>query len=99
MLNRIRAIAMKEIRQLRRDRLTFGMIVGIPLIQMLLFGYAINYDVRGLAAAVVDEAQTSMSRALIADMQATGVIRIREYGSSAPDLRRRLQAGAVSTGH
>ncbi len=98
MFDRIRAIAMKEIRQLRRDRLTFGMIIGIPLIQMLLFGYAINYDVRGLAAAVVDEAQTSMSRALIADMQATGVIKVREYGSSAPDLRRRLQAGEVSVG-
>lgn len=98
MLDRIRAIATKEIRQLRRDRLTFGMIVGIPLIQMLLFGYAINFDVRGLSAAVVDEAQTSMSRALIADMQATGVIRVREYGSSATDLRRRLQAGEVSIG-
>lgn len=98
MFDRIRAIAMKEVRQLRRDRLTFGMIVGIPLLQMLLFGYAINYDVRGLAAAVVDEAQTSMSRALIADMQATGVIRIRGYGSSASDLRRRLDAGEISIG-
>jgi ABC-2 type transport system permease protein len=98
MLDRIRAIAMKEIRQLRRDRLTFGMIVGIPLIQMLLFGYAINYDVRGLAAAVADEAQTSMSRALIADMQATGVIKVREYASSAPDLRRRLQTGEATIG-
>ena len=55
--SRIFAIATKEIRQLRRDRLTFGMIVGIPLIQMLLFGYAINFDVRGLSAGVVDEAQ------------------------------------------
>ena len=98
MLERIRAIATKEIRQLRRDRLTFGMIVGIPLIQMLLFGYAINYDVRGLSAAVVDEARTTMSRALIADMQATGIIEVREYASSAPDLRRRLQAGDVSIG-
>jgi ABC-2 type transport system permease protein len=98
MLDRIRAIAMKEIRQLRRDRLTFGMIVGIPLIQMLMFGYAINYDVRGLEAAVADEAQTSLSRALIADMQATGVIRVSEYASSATDLRRRLQAGDVTIG-
>ncbi|MBL8271671.1 ABC transporter permease, partial [Steroidobacter sp.] len=98
MLDRIRAIAMKEIRQLRRDRLTFGMIVGIPLIQMLMFGYAINYDVRGLGAAVVDEAQTTMSRALIADMQATGVIKVREYANSVPNLRRLLQAGEVSIG-
>ena len=48
MFARIIAVATKEIRQLRRDRVTFGMIVGIPLIQMLLFGHAINFDVRGL---------------------------------------------------
>ena len=95
---RTAAIAAKEIRQLRRDRLTFGMIVGIPLIQMLLFGYAINFDVRGLDAAVVDEAQTSMSRALIADMQSTGVIRLREHSKSIADLRRLLQQGKVSVG-
>lgn len=98
MFDRVRAIASKEIRQLRRDRLTFGMIVGIPLIQILLFGYAINYDVRGLSAAVADDARTTMSRALIADMQATGVIKVREYANSAPDLRRLMRAGEVSIG-
>jgi ABC-2 type transport system permease protein len=98
MLARTMAIATKEIRQLRRDRLTFGMIVGIPLIQMLMFGYAINFDVRGLSASVVDEAQTSMSRALIAEMQATGVIRVREYSSSVGELRRRLRSGEISIG-
>ena len=65
MLSRIAAIAINEVRQLRRDRLTFGMIVGIPLLQMLMFGYAINFDVRGLHAGVVDEAQTSASRDLV----------------------------------
>jgi ABC-2 type transport system permease protein len=98
MIERLRAIAMKEIRQLRRDRLTFGMIVGIPLIQMLLFGYAINFDVRGLEAGVVDEAGTSLSRALISDMEATGVVHIREYVRSAPELRRLLRSGEVSVG-
>jgi ABC-2 type transport system permease protein len=98
MMSRIFAIATKEIRQLRRDRLTFGMIVGIPLLQMLLFGYAINFDVRGLSAGVVDEARTSMSRALVADMQASGVVRVREYAASIGDLRRSLRAGEVSIG-
>ena len=45
---RLYAITSKELRQLARDRLTFGMIVGIPLMQIVLFGYAINFDVRGL---------------------------------------------------
>ena len=47
-MSRLLAITKKEVRQMRRDRLTFGMIVGIPVIQMLLFGYAINTDVRNL---------------------------------------------------
>ncbi len=98
MLARVAAIATKEVRQLRRDRLTLGMIVGIPLIQMLLFGYAINFDVRRLPAAVVDEAHTSASRALIADMQASGVIRVTRYAASVPQLQRLMRAGTVSVG-
>lgn len=98
MLQRLFAIMDKEVRQLARDRLTFGMILGIPLMQMLLFGYAINFDVRDLRAAVVDEARTSRSRALVADMQASGVVRFEAASPDVPDLRRRLSAGEVSVG-
>ena len=98
MLQRMLAIMNKEVRQLGRDRLTFGMIVGIPLIQILLFGYAINYDVRDIRAAVVDDARTSHSRALVADLQASGVVRFAAPSPSVPDLRRRLDAGDVSVG-
>ncbi|HVF36158.1 MAG TPA: ABC transporter permease, partial [Candidatus Saccharimonadia bacterium] len=59
---RLLAIVTKELYQLRRDRLTFAMIIGIPTLQLLLFGYAINMDVRNLAATVVDEANTMRSR-------------------------------------
>ena len=83
MLLRLFAITSKEVRQLARDRLTFGMIVGIPLMQILLFGYAINFDVRDLDAAALDEARTSHSRALVADLQATGVIALRRSWSMA----------------
>ena len=98
MLQRMLAIMNKELRQLGRDRLTFGMIVGIPLIQILLFGYAINYDVRDIRAAVVDDARTSHSRALVADLQASGVVRFAAPSASVADLRRRLDAGDVSVG-
>ena len=67
-LQRILAIVRKEVRQLRRDRLTFGMIVGIPVIQLLMFGYAINMDVRNLDAAVADLAGTSASRQMVMDL-------------------------------
>jgi ABC-2 type transport system permease protein len=59
-LRRLRAVAVKEIRQLARDRVTFGMIVGVPLMQILLFGYAINFDVRNISTVVQDEANSSM---------------------------------------
>jgi ABC-2 type transport system permease protein len=74
------------------------MIIGIPLMQILLFGYAINYDVRDLRAAVVDEARTSHSRALVADLQATGVIDLLPASPDVPDLRRRMQSGEISVG-
>jgi ABC-2 type transport system permease protein len=95
---RIFAVMLKELRQLARDRVTFGMIVGIPLMQILLFGYAINFDVRGLKAAVVDEAGTSLSRALAADLEATGVIVLQTPSPSVADLRRRIDSGELSVG-
>jgi ABC-2 type transport system permease protein len=98
MLERIFAVMIKEVRQLARDRVTFGMIVGIPLMEILLFGYAINFDVRGLRAAVVDEAGTSMSRALVGDLQATGVIVLEPPSTSVADLRRRINSGKLSVG-
>ena len=55
-LRRLLSIIVKELRQLRRDKLTFAMIVGIPTMQLLLFGYAINLDIRNLDAAVLDQA-------------------------------------------
>lgn len=94
----IHAIALKEIRQLRRDRLTFGMIVGIPLMQMLLFGYAINFDVRNLRTGVLDEANTTASRALVADLQATGVAQITAYSGSSADLAQQMKAGHIALG-
>ncbi|MGH8310154.1 MAG: ABC transporter permease [Steroidobacteraceae bacterium] len=95
---RLFAIAAKEVRQLSRDRITVGLIVGIPTIQLLLFGYAINFDVRGIRTAVVDEADTSHSRALVAELGATGVVRFLAPSASVDELRRRLNAGEISVG-
>ena len=75
-LSRLMAITRKEVRQLSRDRLTFAMIFGIPLMQILLFGYAINMDVRNLKAAVADEANTHLSREFISQLNETQVANI-----------------------
>jgi ABC-2 type transport system permease protein len=98
MFERIFAVMLKELRQLARDRITFALIVGIPLMQMLLFGYAINFDVRGLRAAAVDLAGTSLSRALVADLQASGVIVLEAPSPSVADLKRRIDSGELSVG-
>jgi ABC-2 type transport system permease protein len=95
---RVFAIASKEVRQLRRDKLTGAMIVGIPLIQILIFGYGINFDVRHIRAGVTDYANTSASRSLVSQIQATQVV---EFVRRAPDvlaLRRMIAAGEISAG-
>jgi ABC-2 type transport system permease protein len=97
-LRRIVAVAAKEFLHLRRDRLTAGMIFGIPVLLTLLFGYAINHDVRDLPAAVVDEAGTSASRALLAAAQASGVLRIVARADGPAELERHLAQGRVSVG-
>src|SRR5690242_11139043 len=62
----------KELLQLRRDRLTFAMMTGIPAIQLLLFGFAIQTEVRHLPTVVLDESQSQQSRGLIDRMVNTG---------------------------
>lgn len=97
-LIRIMAVLRKEFLQLSRDRLTFGMIVGIPLMQLLMFGYAINTDVRNLTAAYADEADTHLSRQFIADIAASQVINLGRRVETVQDLNRLMDAGAISIG-
>ena len=97
-LRRVYAVATKEVRQLLRDRITFGMIVGIPLLQVILFGYAINTDVRHLRAAVTDMAGTQLSRTLVAEAQASQVVDVVAVAPSAEALEKLLQDGRVSVG-
>jgi ABC-2 type transport system permease protein len=97
-LQRILAVVRKEVRQLRRDRLTFGMIVGIPVIQLLMFGYAINMDVRNLDSAVADLSSTSASRQMVMDMAETQIIRVIRQVDSAEELEHLLRKGEISVG-
>ena len=93
---RLYAIAWKEATQLRRDRLSLGMIVGLPLIQMLLFGYAINFDVRGLRAVVFDQANTAASRYYVAALTATQVVGRPGNVASGAAVDAALRSGAAS---
>ncbi|NRA42188.1 MAG: ABC transporter permease [Pseudomonadales bacterium] len=97
-LRRIQAICLKEFIQLRRDKLTFGMVVMIPLVQLLLFGYTINTDVRHVPIAVVDHAQNQYSRLLIEDIKASQVVNVTAFYSSPAQIMHQLRAGSIAAG-
>ncbi|MGO4326377.1 MULTISPECIES: ABC transporter permease [unclassified Cupriavidus] len=70
------SIVIKEFLQLRRDRVTFGMIVGLPIIQLMLFGFAINTDPRQLTTAVIAADHSEFTRSFVAGMQASTYFRV-----------------------
>ena len=96
--SRLFAIMRKELLQLSRDRLTFGMIVGIPTIMILLFGYAINNDVRNLKAGVADLADTHLSRQFVAELQQTQVVNVVYSVDSPQELEALLRSSRISVG-
>jgi ABC-2 type transport system permease protein len=87
-LNRILAMFVKEFIQLRRDRPTFAMIVGIPLMQLLLFGYAINTDPRHLPTAVLSSDDSDIARAMIGALRATDYFDIKYLAHGEEDADR-----------
>jgi len=97
-LSRLNAIIKKEVLQLSRDKLTFGMVFGLPIIQILLFGYAINTDVRNLRTAVSNQAATHLSRQFVAELSASQVVRITDTVESVKDLESLLRRGEISLG-
>jgi len=95
-IHRLMSIVLKELLQLKRDRLTFAMIIGIPTMQLVLFGYAINLDVRHLEAAVFDEANTTESREIVAGLEASGIIDFRYRATSQNEISDLMQRGDIS---
>ena len=91
MTGRAFVIARKELIQLRRDRLTLGMVAALPVMQLLLFGYAINTDVRHIPLVIYDQDATSESRDLARSLEATRfydiVGRVRSYAEIEDALR------------
>ncbi|HYT82110.1 MAG TPA: ABC transporter permease [Gemmatimonadales bacterium] len=88
----------KEFIQMRRDRLTLGIMVGIPVIQLLMFGYAIQTDVRHIPTVVLDQSRTPESRDLVAAFQNTGNFRIVAYVDGRPALDAAIARGDAQAG-
>ena len=86
----------KEFIQMRRDRLTFLMMTGLPAIQLLLFGYAIQTDVRHLRTVVLDESRTAESRALVTVMANTGNFDVVGNVASREAIRIAIENGEAN---
>lgn len=93
--HRLWAMILKEFIQMRRDRLTFAMMVGIPLIQLILFGFAINSDPRHLPTAVSDADRGPFGRALVASMQTSRYFDLVHFVSTDAEADVLLAEGKV----
>ncbi|MFL6731649.1 MAG: ABC transporter permease [Sphingomicrobium sp.] len=93
--SRILAVLAKEFTQLVRDRLTYAMIIGIPVIQLLLFGYAINSDPKHLPTAVLVQDQGRFSRSILGALVRSDYFDIRYEARSPAEMDRLIERGEV----
>lgn len=94
-LGRLGALLLKEFIQMRRDRITFGMMLGVPLMQLVLFGYAINNDPKELPAALVTTSQDHYTRAMVSALESTGYYRFDHVVASAAQAEALITGGDV----
>ncbi|MCV2866076.1 ABC transporter permease [Albidovulum sediminicola] len=95
-LTRLSALLAKELIQMRRDRITFAMMLGVPLMQLMLFGFAINADPKSLPAALVAPTQDRYSRAIVTALELTGYYRFTHPDASAAEAKTLIARGDVS---
>lgn len=93
-MHRLLAVLAKII-QMRRDRLTFAMMVGIPIMQLLLFGFAINTDPKHLPTAVVSAESSEFSRRLISAMGDSDYFDVQPAAPTIEAARKMLERGDV----
>ncbi len=97
-MRRLLALTWKEFMQLKRDRLTLRMIILVPLMQTLVFGYAINYDVKHLRTVVLDESRSYDSRELVARLTASQYFDVVGRVDSLRELQTALDSATASVG-
>ena len=93
--HRFWAVVLKEFVQMKRDRMTFAMMIGIPLLQLLLFGFAINSDPKHLPTAVLNADQGPFARTFVAAMQHSGYFRFTREARTEAEAAHMLQLGEV----
>jgi len=97
-MNRLRALLVKEFIQMSRDRMTLVMMVALPIVQLLLFGFAINTDVKHLSTVVFDQSMQQESRDLLSSFTASGYFDIKYVAGGYEEVNHRIQAGDAKVG-
>jgi len=92
---RIVAVMIKEFTQLRRDRITYAMMLMLPLVQLVLFGYAINNDPRHMPAAVVSHDHGRLADAVVATLERTTYVDVKYLPRSEAEMDRLIRRGEV----
>src|SRR3954447_26613441 len=94
-LSRTSAVMVKELLQLRRDRLTLAMMAALPMVQLALFGYAIDTDVRHIPTVVFDQDRSAQSRDFAQRMQATGFYDLKGEVRSYEEISTALRSSSA----
>ena len=98
MWRRLWAIVIKEALQLIRDKMTFGMMFGLPIMQLLLFGYAIDTDPHNLPTAVIAADDSTITRSVLGALRSTGYMAFTHRPQSEAEANSLLQRGEVADG-
>lgn len=93
---RIKAVLLKEFVQMRRDRMTFAMMIGIPIMQLIMFGFAINSDPRHLPTALIDRDHSSFSRSVITAVENSTFMNIAYRPTTEDEAERLMREGQVN---
>jgi ABC-2 type transport system permease protein len=93
--HRLWAIVLKEFVQMRRDRITFAMMVGIPVMQLILFGFAINTDPKRLPTVVFDASPSAYSRSFVASLENSGYFEVLTPPATVAEARQAMAIGEV----
>lgn len=95
---RLRALVTKEFIQVLRDRLTLAMLIFMPIGQLLIFGFAINTDVKHLQTAVFDQSRTQESRQMIQSFTSSNYFDIKLYADNIIQVNRAVESGVAKVG-
>ena len=97
-LGRLKALVVKEFIQVLRDRITLAILIFMPVAQLLIFGFAINTDVKHLATAVFDQSRTQESREMISAFTASNYFDIKLYATNTKEVNKAVESDKVKVG-